>query len=289
VTGFDGSTNYYQVVVDGSSADTVRLGAGFVKASGSLTYAGSATSAGAYDVYTSATTRSQVLVKQAVQVVPGLLQAAIITSLPEADLLSSFGFLSLSEAQDVGNLNNTTSVAGTPVLVSLTGLGAGVGDQVRVNWENQPAVLYTVTATDLAAGYARVSVPTSALLAATPVGTKETLGLTAQVFNAAGVPLTTVGASTAAVDFLTTPSTTVLTAPVFATVKEATTSNMAGLVDAASGVVYRSAALDGVQVKVNVITTAFIGDWLKFTWGNQEYTYKLTTAVAINTPTTIAK
>ena len=33
VTGFDGSTSYYQVVVDGSSADTVRLGAGFVKES----------------------------------------------------------------------------------------------------------------------------------------------------------------------------------------------------------------------------------------------------------------
>ncbi|WP_143473853.1 Ig-like domain-containing protein [Limnohabitans sp. G3-2] len=288
VTGFDGSTNYYQVVVDGSAADTLRLGAGFVKASGSLTYAGSATTAGAYDVYTSAATRSQVLVKQGVQVVPVLLQAATIT-MPEADLLSSFGFLSQAEAQDAGSLNNTTSVAGTPVLVSLASTGAAVGDQVRVNWENQPAVLYTLTATDLNAGFARVGVPTTALLAATPLETKESLGVTAQLFNAAGSPLTLAGFSSATVDFLTTPSTTVLATPVIAISRSATTSSMAAVVDASGDVIYRSAALDGVQVKVNVVTTAFIGDWLKFTWGNQEYTYKFTQIVenAFQSPFTV--
>lgn len=286
VTGFDGSTSYYQVVVDGSSADTVRLGAGFVKETGSLTYAGSATTAGAYDVYTSATTRSQVLVKQGVQVVPVLLPAAAIT-LPEADLLSSFGFLSLAEAQDAGNANSTSSVAGTPVLVSLAGLGAAVGDQVRVNWENQPAVLYTLTAADVAAGVARVAVPASALLAATAAGTKETVGITAQVFNAAGVPLTTVGVSSAAVDFVTAPTTPPVNAPIISNVN-GTTSVMTGLSEVVNtNVIYRSAALDGVQVSVVLKTAAAAGDWLKFTWGNQEYTYKLTAALGVNTPTVI--
>ncbi|WP_416547868.1 beta strand repeat-containing protein [Limnohabitans sp. DCL3] len=286
VTGFDSSTSYYQVVVDGSSADTVRLGAGFVKETGSLTYAGSATTAGVYDVYTSATTRSQVLVKQGVQVVPVLLPAAAIT-LPEADLLSSFGFLSLAEAQDAGNANSTSSVAGTPVLVSLAGLGAAVGDQVRVNWENQPAVLYTLTAADVAAGVARVAVPASALLAATAAGTKETVGITAQVFNAAGVPLTTVGVSSAAVDFVTAPTTPPVNAPIISNVN-GTTSVMTGLSEVVNtNVIYRSAALDGVQVSVVLKTAAAAGDWLKFTWGNQEYTYKLTAALGVNTPTVI--
>ncbi|WP_146179684.1 beta strand repeat-containing protein [Limnohabitans parvus] len=286
VTGFDGSSNYYQVVVDGTAADTVRLGAGFVKETGSLTYAGSVTTAGAYDVYSSATTRSQVLVKQGVQVVPVLLPAAAIT-MPEADLLSSFGFLSLAEAQDTGNANSTSSVAGTPVLVSLAGLGAAVGDEVRVNWENQTAVLYTLTAADVAAGVARVAVPASALLAATAAGTKETVGITAQVFNAVGVPLTTVGVGSAAVDFVTVPTTPPLNAPIISNVN-GSTSVMTGLSEVVNtNVIYRSAALDGVQVNVVLKTAAAAGDWLKFTWGNQEYTYKFTAAVAINTPTTI--
>ena len=288
VTGFDGSVNYHQMIVDGTSADTLRIYPTYVKESGTVTYAGNATTAGIYDVYTNAAFRSQVLVKQGVQVTPTMFTSLTLT-LPEADLLSSFGFLSLAEAQDTGSVNTTTSVAGTPVLVSLAGLGAAVGDQVRVNWENQPAVLYTLTADDLSAGLARVSVPTSALLAATAAGTKETVGVTAQVFNAAGVPLTTVGVSSAAVDFVTAPTTPPVNAPFIASAGNATTSVMAGFGNEVvnTNVIYRSAALDGVQLNVVLKTPAAAGDWLKFTWGNQEYTYKFTAAVAINTPTTI--
>jgi Ca2+-binding RTX toxin-like protein len=286
VTGFDASVSYHQIVVDGTSADTLRLGSSFVKASGSLTYAGSFTTTGDYDVYISAATRSQVLVKQGVQMSSAMLAPTTVT-LPEADLLSSFGFLSLAEAQDAGNGNNATGVAGTPVLVSLAGTGAAVGDQVRVNWDNQPAVLHTLTAADVAAGVARVAVPASALLAATAVGTKETVPVTAQVFNASGIPLTTVGVSSGVVDFLSTPTTPPLNAPIIAALGTATTSALAGMTDAPGGVLYRSAALDGVQVRVVLKTAAVAGDWLKFTWGEQEFTHQLTAAVAVNTPTAI--
>ena len=287
VTGFDGSVSYQQVVVDGTSSDKLRLGADFVKETGSVTYAGSATSAGVYDVYTNATTRSQVLVKQGVQVLPTMLVVPTLT-LPEADLISSFGFLSLPEAQDAGSLNNTTSVAGTPVLVSLTGTGANAGDTVRVNWESQAAVPYTLTAADVANGYARVSVPTSVLVAATAAGTKDTVGLTAQVFDGTGVAISAVGVTSAVVDFSVTPTTPPLNAPIIAALGSATTSAMTGLSEVVNtNVIYRSAALDGVQVNVVLKTAAAAGDWIKITWGDQEYTYKFTAAVAINTPTTI--
>jgi hypothetical protein len=63
---------------------------------------------------------------------------------------------------------------------------------------------------------------------------------------------------------------------------------MAGMTEVVNtNVIYRSSAVDGAQLKVVLKTAAAAGDWLKFTWGNQEYTYQFTGAVAINTPTTI--
>ena len=285
VTGFGSAVNLHQLVVDGNATDTLRISNDYVKATGSVTYAGSVTSAGVYDVYTHAATRSQVLVKQDVQVLRPLIAAPTLT-LPEASLVSSFGVLTLQDAQDTGALNNSTSVAGTPVLVSLVGTGATAGDEVRVSWDNQPDVLYTLTGTDIETGVARVTIPTAVLLAATSMGATETVTVTAQIFDGSGDAISFVASSGAAVNFTAAPATPAA-APVIASAGTASSSVIAGITEATNGTVYRTTALDGVKVNVVLKTAAAAGDWVKITWGDQEFTHQFTAAVAVNTPVAI--
>ncbi|NBS64960.1 MAG: hypothetical protein EBT33_11525 [Betaproteobacteria bacterium] len=287
VTGFDGSVDYHQLLIDGSAGSALRLGSDFVKASGSLSYAGgSLGSAGNFDVYANAATRTQLIVRQGLTVQTSIATAPTISSIPEADASRSFGALTLAEAGDTGSGVFTSGAAGTPVLVGLAGTGAVAGQIVRLVWDEQAPVDYTLTSADIAAGQARVTVPSATLTAATATGSIETVPVTAQILSGA-TAITPLGVSSALVDFTT--ATAPANAPVINT-SNAATSDLAGIAEAkfANGgtsvidnTLYPSEAVNGTVVQVFLKSAAVVGDWVRINWGSTSFTHKLASAVSV--------
>jgi len=283
VTGFDGSVDYHQLLVDGGSDSLLRLGTSFVKASGSLAYAGGALgSAGSFDVYLNVATRTQLIVRQGIPV-QGVISAPTL-SIPEASSTLSFGALTLAEANDSGSGLFASTGTGTPVVVGLAGTGAAAGQKIRLIWDGQ-SIDYPLNSSDITAGEVRVTVPASALTAATPAGTIETLLASVQILDGAK-SMVAPTVSTVLVDFRS--ATAPLTAPVINT-SNAAASDLAGIAEARTAgtsatvdnALYVSEAGDGTVVRVFLKTAAAAGDWIRINWGDQPFTYKLPAAVTV--------
>jgi Ca2+-binding RTX toxin-like protein len=165
--------------------------------------------------------------------------APSITSIPE---------------NDGGGINAAEASGGTPVLVSLSGTNAISDDTLTINWGGQ-AVSYSLTASDIIAGNATVTVP-PATLSAQGQGTFD---VTATLTNAAGI------ASSASPPVSVTFDTVAPTAP-----------SIAAIPENAGGGINASEVSDGTSVVVSLSGTgAAAGDTLTISWGGQTVGYTL--------------